>query len=858
MHFVKSFIFFLAISTGYFFALKLGFLFQIPGQSVSPLWPATGFAIWAAVQFRFRAVLPILLVSLAVNFTRGMPWEGATSVAMGRLVEAFFGASVFLAFKLLTSKHGAGIFPFKIIFSSFSAAIAGAAFGVLGVYFSDTQLAESYTQHWVTWWSGNTLGSLLFLPLLYLTYNLASQQRTFDVPQAIKSILWNGCLLSLFIAAVYGLLRFENGIFYLTATVPLLLVFSAMGHKTLPYILAICAAALGFFALTDGIGPFYTGTMQANLLHLQIFFGTVAVAALFFHTIREIGSTRLPNLVMLCGCLLGAFITYRSALSQQKEDYTRFKDITEKNRALIETRLRWYENVMASSAAHVEAMYDYSPIKDFVILTDEEWREYVEDVGLLNRFPGLIGISIVNRVVDKDIPKLIQVMRRQKPDFTIKRLGSRVPSEGYYVTQVEPGGPNIAAHGIDLASHSTRHESTLLAAKTGAVVASGKIDLIRASDATEGLILQYPIFKLDEKNKPTALITGPILFEPLFRSIEYFGSDEVALKIAYADEPEDIIFQNGETYTGDIPLDVTEFEWARKKFRLYWYRLPTFRSSYDQTVAWIASLIIVAGLALATVIASVQAVRNRAEEIAKDIAADLERHRAATYHASKMSLLGEMAGGIAHEVNNPLAIIKGNTDILLKSVQAGNLDKAAVLERLLKVQKTVKRISDIVIGLRYFSRSGENLVKVPTSFKEIVNGVMELSGERIQKEGIELRLSSVPDVEVMAVGVQVQQVLMNLISNSIDAISDLDEKWIEIRFQIQVNQILTSVSDSGSGIPAEVAEKMLEPFYTTKEAGKGTGLGLSISKAIIEEHSGDFAYDKESPNTRFWFTLPLA
>ena len=105
--------------------------------------------------------------------------------------------------------------------------------------------------------------------------------------------------------------------------------------------------------------------------------------------------------------------------------------------------------------------------------------------------------------------------------------------------------------------------------------------------------------------------------------------------------------------------------------------------------------------------------------------------------------------------------------------------------------------------------------------------------------------------------VQLSQVLMNLLNNSFDAIVDDEYKWIKIQSHQHGDRIGVSVTDSGNGIPGDIADQIFDPFYTTKGVGKGTGLGLSISAGILSNHGGRLYYDQCSPNTRFVMEFPL-
>jgi C4-dicarboxylate-specific signal transduction histidine kinase len=112
---------------------------------------------------------------------------------------------------------------------------------------------------------------------------------------------------------------------------------------------------------------------------------------------------------------------------------------------------------------------------------------------------------------------------------------------------------------------------------------------------------------------------------------------------------------------------------------------------------------------------------------------------------------------------------------------------------------------------------------------------------------------------------EIIQVLLNLINNACDAVASLPDKWVKVEFQIvdapagfkHRKEIIISVIDSGAGIPKNIVDKLMQPFFTTKDPDKGTGLGLSISNNIIKNHGGRLEYNSKSPNTRFDITLPI-
>jgi len=224
--------------------------------------------------------------------------------------------------------------------------------------------------------------------------------------------------------------------------------------------------------------------------------------------------------------------------------------------------------------------------------------------------------------------------------------------------------------------------------------------------------------------------------------------------------------------------------------------------------------------------------------------------------SAKMSSLGEMAGGIAHEINNPLAIIALSANQIREAFKVKSKDTKLIEESVSKIEATVKRIGKIVKGLRSFSRSGDNDPFTPCQVEQILSDTLELCQERFISEGVELKIGPTPSRPVECRAVQISQVLLNLLSNALDATKKLPGAWVEIKFDESETGVLFSVTDCGQGIPQQVVQRMMEPFFSTKEVGEGTGLGLSIAKGIIEDHGGHLKYIENTEHTRFEFQLP--
>ena len=232
--------------------------------------------------------------------------------------------------------------------------------------------------------------------------------------------------------------------------------------------------------------------------------------------------------------------------------------------------------------------------------------------------------------------------------------------------------------------------------------------------------------------------------------------------------------------------------------------------------------------------------------------------QAKAVQASKLAVLGELAAGVAHEINNPLMILTSVAFVVQKHIEQNKYDQLP--EKLDKIQSTITRISRIVNGLRTYARDGENDPMMPVNIADVILESLELCVESIRYQNIEITFDnqmSIPPV-VNCRDTQISQVILNLISNAKDAVLPLQEKWIKVILKQVENKAVLQVIDSGSGISLDIREQIFQPFFTTKDVGNGTGLGLSISTEIIKMHYGRLFIDHTVPNTCFTIELPLA
>ena len=236
--------------------------------------------------------------------------------------------------------------------------------------------------------------------------------------------------------------------------------------------------------------------------------------------------------------------------------------------------------------------------------------------------------------------------------------------------------------------------------------------------------------------------------------------------------------------------------------------------------------------------------------------------------AGKMTTLGVMAAGMAHEINQPLNVIQVCADFFLKMLNRGTrIEDDDMRSMANDIVSNVERATGVIKHVRDFARQSEP-VRSRVNINDPIEDVFKVLGHQLKVHEIDVTLNLNPELpDILAEHNRLEQVFINLVSNAIDAMDEkssradqpVDQKKLTITSELENGRVTVSVTDTGTGMSEEVQAKLFEPFFTTKKVGKGTGLGVSISYGIVKDYDGDIEIESEvGKGTTFKLTFPAA
>ena len=468
-----------------------------------------------------------------------------------------------------------------------------------------------------------------------------------------------------------------------------------------------------------------------------------------------------------------------------------------------------------------------------------------------------------------------QATREGYRDFSFKERDqttgrNRIAGErAHYapVYYIEPYVGNEGALGYDLESESVRRNAVEHACESGRMTASAVVELVQIKENRAGILVLEPIHRVAGSTgcqNILGFILGVYQVTDLLQGSLHPLPDGVRVSTFDDGMPIEASPSDG-TKAVKVCERAVNLPGRRWTIRTYFsdrYFTQTLAPSVMLAGAGLLMTVIVVFF-LTHYMAATQRGERLVEERTRQVITEavsrqslereVERQREAAEAASKFASLGQLVAGVGHEINNPLAVVLANAEILKSAVEKESMNQRA----LSRIISSATRIGKIVGSLRTFSRTRPDELE-DFDAPQVAEDTVSMIEALYAKDGIKVSFKDgSPAGIVRGNGGRFQQVVLNLLSNARDAVEGHQNGEIRIEAEVSDGNVAVRVSDNGAGIAPDVTSRLFETFFTTKAVGKGTGMGLSICRSIMRDLGGEISFEStEGMGSTFTLCLP--
>jgi signal transduction histidine kinase len=432
--------------------------------------------------------------------------------------------------------------------------------------------------------------------------------------------------------------------------------------------------------------------------------------------------------------------------------------------------------------------------------------------------------------------------------------------EYYPVFYIYPSKGNEAAIGFDLASNPSRLATLNKARDSGELQFTPRLTLIQEAGNSYGILVVLPIYNninipksiTDRQDEIKGFATGVLRISDILLNPSKDANSKSYVFDLSANKGQQVLFPKGSDIQDltDIKLEAcikTPIQIGGRT----WISAHCDKQFFNLLKRHLTSVIVFLALSIITVIVAFY--------LRYAIQQENERKEASgqIIQASKLATLGEMATSVAHELNQPLNVIRMAAGNSRRMISKGTATCEYLNAKLERIEEQTARAAVIIDHMRVFGREAKEEVE-PIAPRVVVTNALDLMAEQLRLAGIEIVTEFSKDCPaILGHSIQMEQVILNLLTNALDAMAkSAGDKKITLRVFADDKGVHITAEDTGGGIPEDALPRIFEPFFTTKEMGKGTGLGLSVSYGIINDMNGTLVADNIDGGARFTITLP--
>ena len=538
-----------------------------------------------------------------------------------------------------------------IILSTLLGSIISATIGVFSLAITKVFPWSSAGQVWATWWIGDFLGGLVLAPVLIAIFQRWKQSNRFAILKDFQPITSLVSIISIILGISFVFFAPIKGPSFLFLVFPTLLI-TIYGLGTVGIrLVTIIACSLAIWLTINDRGPFVGGSLNENLVHLQLFLAAVAITTLMLVDFKRAGSLKVPSIVLMLGWILSGSLFFSFHENEKARDSINFNDMVTEIEMNINNRMSAYEEALLGGVGLHDASENVS---------QSEWNTYLSRLKLIERYPGISGVGVVWQVPHRNLLRFQNKIRSQgSREFLIHGVSDKKSLEEsgkrygnhYVVTLIEPYDLNKLAYGLDVGSEENRRAAADLARDTGKPSMTSKLTLVQDEKRRPGFLLFSPFYKkgasTETQEERRASIEGwifaPFVTEIFFKGVSGKYSSMVDFFVFDKEvNHDDLVYHSSNLIDSQLPNfeQISEIDFGQKKLKVGWRKGPRFESVHDTAASWVGFCGAIVSLLLASLVVSLESVNRRAKSIAKAKTLQLEENETKFRNLARLAPVG--------------------------------------------------------------------------------------------------------------------------------------------------------------------------------------------------------------------------